>query len=44
MAFVKVNKAIRANKEKEENTLVFIYYAGHGQSDNYTFAMVNEAH
>ena len=32
-----------ANNEKEgENTLVFVYYAGHGVSDNYSFALVND--
>ena len=29
--------------EPNKNTLVFIYYAGHGVSDNYTFAILNEA-
>ena len=30
------------NAKEGENTLVFIYYAGHGVSDNYTFALVND--
>ena len=44
MGFIKLLRAIKDAKEKsEENTLVFIYYAGHGQSDNYSFAMLNES-
>ena len=43
-AFVGLVKAVKSKYEQlEENTLVFIYYAGHGQSDNYSFAMLNEA-
>ena len=43
MAFLGLLKTIKGNyDENEEKTLVFIYYAGHGVSDNYTFAMLND--
>jgi len=40
--FLNALSFISDNKNEGNNTMVFVYYAGHGQSDNYTYAMVNE--
>ncbi len=40
--FKDMQEEIRKNSRHGEKTLVFIYYAGHGVNDEFTFAVVND--
>ena len=36
-----MNEIIRAFRDHQENTLLFVYYAGHGMMDQTTYCMLN---
>ena len=37
-----LDEIIDAKRQDNENTLLFVYYAGHGAMDNYTKIILNE--
>ena len=41
--FTDLIKAVKLEKTKGIDTLVFVYYAGHGVSDNYSYALLSDS-